>query len=79
MFVSADASCVGCCSFGGSVSERPPGVSSLSSLDWGGGCGLGGLLARRQGGPGPPHCCVGRLWLKCAAAIHSAVVLSHTH
>ncbi len=78
VFVSIDVSCIpsGFCM---STSELPPCGSSLSSLDWGESRGLGGLLARRQGGPGPRHWCDGRLWLKWAAAIHSAVVLSHTH
>lgn len=68
--------------FGSAVcsgSEPPPCSSSLSSLDSGEARGLGGLLARRQGGAGPRHRCDGRLWLKWAADMHSAVVLSHTH
>lgn len=57
-----------------------PTSMSDSSLDWGETLrGLGDLLARRQGGVDPWHCGAGRLWLKCAAAMHSAVVLSHTH
>ena len=57
--------------------ECPPGVSRLSSLE-GGGVGRG-LGRRLQGAAGPWHWAGGRLWLKWAAAMHSALVLSHTH